>query len=682
MNAAESPQAPSTAAGGIGAVLRVPGFRRFWMALGVASLADWLGLLALTAFANAIAGDGYSEKNFAIAGVLFLRVLPALVIGPIGGYIADRLDRRTTLVVGLVLRALLFASVPLVGTLWWLFVATVLVEAVNAVWLPTKDAAVPTLVSRAQLADANRINLATTYGAALPAAGLFIALSSLAKALESTLGWFGDDAAAVGLSLYVVAGGFALGAVICQTLSGLRRGSSIPVEDQTGMVRTIIDGWAYVGRTPLVRGLVLGVVGAFAAGGVVIGLGRVYVDDLGAGDPGYGVLFGSVFLGLGLGMGLGPRVFPQVSRKRVFGPALAVAGLFLALMALISNMVLAVIFVVGIGFSAGIAWITGYTLLGLEVADDVRGRTFAFVQTLVRLALSLVLAAAPLIAGLIGAHRFRVNDDVTLTYSGAQFTFLLAALAAIAFGIVAFRQMNDRPGVSLLSEIAAGNGPHGSADDRVYTDKGVFIAFEGGEGAGKSTQSERLSTWLRGEGFNVLLTREPGDTPVGSKLRQIVLDPATGELSHRTEALLYAADKSEHVDTVVRPALDRGDVVITDRYVDSTLAYQGAGRALVRDEVEAVARWATARLRPHLTVLLDVEPRVGLSRLDTPDRLEAEPVEFHARVRESFLELAAADPDHYLVIDGGLPVEAIAQLISQRLQPLLAQASRSEATPR
>lgn len=676
------PAAGPKASGGVRAVLQIPVFRRFWLALGVASLADWLGLLALTAFANAIAGDGYSEKNFAIGGVLFLRVLPALVIGPIGGYVADRLDRRTTLVVGLVLRALLFASIPLVGTLWWLFAATVLVEAVNAVWLPTKDAVVPTLVSREELEDANRVNLATTYGAALPAAGLFVALSSLTKILESTLGWVRDDAAAVGVSLYVVAGGFAVGAAICQTLGGLHRGSSIPVEDQTGMIRTIVDGWAYVGRTRLVRGLVLGVVGAFAAGGVVIGLGRVYTYDLGAGDPGYGVLFGAVFLGLGAGMGLGPRVLPQVSRKRTFGPALAVAGLSLALLALTSNMVLAVIFVVGLGFSAGIAWITGYTLLGLEVADDVRGRTFAFVQTLVRLALSLVLAAAPLIAGTIGTHRFRVNDDVTLTYSGAQFTFLLAALAAIAFGIVAFHQMNDRPGVSLFSEIVGGAGQHSPADDRVYTDKGVFVAFEGGEGAGKSTQSERLSAWLRADGFKVISTREPGDTPVGSKLRQIVLDPATGELSHRTEALLYAADKSEHVDTVVRPALDRGDIVVTDRYVDSTLAYQGAGRALVRDEVEAVARWATASLRPHLTVLLDVEPRVGLSRFETPDRLEAEPVEFHARVRESFLELAAADPDHYLVIDGGLPVDEIAQLISERLRPLLAQARRAEDTAR
>jgi DNA polymerase-3 subunit delta' len=142
-----------------------------------------------------------------------------------------------------------------------------------------------------------------------------------------------------------------------------------------------------------------------------------------------------------------------------------------------------------------------------------------------------------------------------------------------------------------------------------------------------------LDEWLRGEGCRTHLTFEPGDTEVGRKLRQIVLDPATGELSHRTEVLLYAADKAEHVDTVVRPALDRGEVVITDRYVDSSLAYQGAGRALDGAEVEWVQRWATADLRPHLTVVLDLPPEQGLGRFAERDRIEGESLEFHQRVR-------------------------------------------------
>ena len=152
--------------------------------------------------------------------------------------------------------------------------------------------------------------------------------------------------------------------------------------------------------------------------------------------------------------------------------------------------------------------------------------------------------------------------------------------------------------------------------------RGVFVCFEGGEGAGKSTQAELLRERLEADGHVVLLTHEPGDTPVGAEVRRIVLDPATGELADRTEALLYAADKAEHIDAVVRPALERGEVVITDRYVDSTLAYQGAGRSLDAAELEWVARWATDDLRPHLTVLLDLDPSAGLTRFEERDRIE------------------------------------------------------------
>ena len=217
-----------------------------------------------------------------------------------------------------------------------------------------------------------------------------------------------------------------------------------------------------------------------------------------------------------------------------------------------------------------------------------------------------------------------------------------------------------------------------AAPSPVYADSGVFVCFEGGEGAGKSTQSALLEQWLRRQGHTVLLTREPGGTDVGAELRRIVLDPATGDLSPRTEALVYAADKAEHVDALVLPALRRGEVVITDRYVDSALAYQGAGRALSAAEVEPVMRWATGGLRPHLTVLLDLEPRAGLGRFEERDRIEAESIEFHQRVRAAFLELAAADDEHYLVLDARAPVAEIHAAVTERLAPLLAQAARTE----
>jgi dTMP kinase len=206
-------------------------------------------------------------------------------------------------------------------------------------------------------------------------------------------------------------------------------------------------------------------------------------------------------------------------------------------------------------------------------------------------------------------------------------------------------------------------------------DTGCFIAFEGGEGAGKSTQAKLLGQRLTGEGYDVLLTHEPGATAVGQQVRQIVLDPATGAISHRTEALLYAADKAEHVDSMVLPALQRGAVVVTDRYVDSSLAYQGAGRGL-DGQLEQVLRWATRDLRPDLTVLLDVPPADGMGRFEERDRIEAEGLAFHEKVRQMFLQLAETH-ENYLVVDGRLPLEEIASQVQQAVAPLLRKATRA-----
>lgn len=191
------------------------------------------------------------------------------------------------------------------------------------------------------------------------------------------------------------------------------------------------------------------------------------------------------------------------------------------------------------------------------------------------------------------------------------------------------------------------------------TAAGAFVVFEGGEGVGKSTQVARLASFLRAQGHRVVCTREPGSTPVGKAIREILLDPATGALDHHTEALLYAADRAEHVATVVRPALARGDVVISDRYVDSSLAYQGAGRALAVNEVADLSSWATGGLHPDLTVVLDVAPEVGLARFDGADRLEAESLDFHRRVRQGFLDRVAAEPHRYAVVDADQDVEII-----------------------
>lgn len=192
---------------------------------------------------------------------------------------------------------------------------------------------------------------------------------------------------------------------------------------------------------------------------------------------------------------------------------------------------------------------------------------------------------------------------------------------------------------------------------------GFFVAFEGGEGVGKSTQIARLGAWLRGLGHQVVETREPGGTPLGQELRRLVLDP-DGHVTPRAETLIYAADRAHHVDTVIRPALAAGAIVLTDRYVDSTNAYQGAGRQL--DGARAVTTWATGGLLPDLTVLLDLDPRIGLRRAgarSAPDRLESASLGFHDAVRQAFLDLAAEEPPRYVVLAADAPVDALATAI-------------------
>lgn len=201
--------------------------------------------------------------------------------------------------------------------------------------------------------------------------------------------------------------------------------------------------------------------------------------------------------------------------------------------------------------------------------------------------------------------------------------------------------------------------------------RALFVAFEGGEGSGKSTQARLLATHFETLGHQVLVTFEPGDSAAGAAIRAIVLDPATGHLAPRAEALLYAADRAHHVATVVRPALARGITVITDRYLDSSVAYQGAGRVLERDEVERLSRWATEGLLPDLTVLLDIDPAVGLPRAGHPDRLEAEPLDFHRRVREAFLGLAAADAGRYVVVAADRAADVVASDVRRGVQAWL-----------
>lgn len=196
---------------------------------------------------------------------------------------------------------------------------------------------------------------------------------------------------------------------------------------------------------------------------------------------------------------------------------------------------------------------------------------------------------------------------------------------------------------------------------------GRFITLEGGDGAGKTTQAALLTDWLEANGRTVVRTREPGGTDLGQRIRDMVLHER-GHVAPRAEALLYAADRAHHVETVVRPALERGEVVLQDRYIDSSVAYQGVARGLGADRIRSVSEWAADGLAPDLTVLLDLDVTVGRARVaaargDTFDRLESEAAAFHETVRGAFLDAAAAEPARFLVVDASAPAEDVQRAV-------------------
>jgi dTMP kinase len=617
------------------------------------SLGDWLGLLATTAMAQQLSGGDYATANFAIAGVFIARLLPAVFLGPLAGVIADKLDRRKLMVSCDIVRAGLYISIPIFHNYFWLYTATILVECVTLFWSPAKEASVPNLVPREKLESANQVSLLAAYGTAPIAALLFTFLSLFTSAFVALIPNF--NATAVDIALYVNALSFAFAAFTIWNLREIPKGAAAKHAADTGILKSLLEGWKAVSGSKIIRGLILGMVGAFVAAGAVIGLARTFVGDLGGGEAAYGVLFGAVFTGLAAGIAFGPKVFAQFSRRRLFGASLTIAGLFLVGLAAIPNLVLAVFTVIALGAFSGICWVTGFTMLGMEVADEVRGRTFAFVQSLIRVVLVAVLALAPLIAAAVGEHTFEFQNT-QVSYNGAAVTILIAGLIASFIGALSYHQMKDRPNVSLWSDISnAIKGELGGITGAPT--KGTFIVFEGGEGIGKSTQAKLLKAWLEQEGESVVLTREPGGSDLGIEIRKILLSHSTGEISPRAEALLYAADRAHHVYSVIRPALAAGQVVIGDRYFDSSIAYQGAGRVLEPGEVARISRWATESLFPTLTIIIDLSAEIGLGRLKSKDRLESQPIDFHERVRQEFLQLSLLDPERYFIVDGNKTIE-------------------------
>jgi dTMP kinase len=696
-------------------VLSIKSFRRLWIATSLSSLGDWLSLLALSALAYSLTGRRVQETagTIAVSGVWITSLLPYLLFGPVAGAVADRLDRRINLVVGDVVRALLYLSIPLnlvfgfANKLTWLYIAQFLACCASLFWTPAKDASIPNLVPPDKLDQANQYSLLTTYGTAPLASLIFVVFAKISLGLSNgPVSYFGNPAQGqVSLALYFNVITFVISAFTVYSLRDLPQRRTGEAISAPSVAKAIWQGWQFIGQNRVVRGLTTGMIGAFAGAGVVVGLGYAYIRTaLNGGSAGWGTVFAAMFIGLALGMSAGVRFLGKFSKRRLFGLAIAVAGVPLALIGLIPNLPVVVFLVVVLGILAGMAYVTAYTVVGREVDDDTRGRTFAFLQSALRVVMFGVIALSGLLAGAItslfgslsGSNNVKVG---TVTYHavGNNVVLLLAAVVAMVLGYRAYRQMDDRPGMPLLPDLAAAirgktlpynpeqavpapgrrgsdawAGAAGAGLSEQPDERGLLLAFEGGEGAGKSTQARLLAIWLRENGYDVLATHEPGATKVGMRLRALLLDTAHTGLSPWAEVMMYAADRSEHVSSVIQPALARGTIVVTDRYVDSTLAYQGGGRQLPLNAIRRVNELATGGLVPDLTFLLDLPPAEGLGRrARSADRLEAEPEQFHERVRATFLALARAEPDRYVVLDARMDPTQLSKAVQAAVRERL-----------
>ncbi|MBT2399293.1 dTMP kinase [Streptomyces sp. ISL-100] len=680
------------------ALLRIPPLRRLWSAQLVGNTGDALALLVLlllslqAAISEGSFGGGYRGAAFAVAAVFGARILAtfifgALLLGPVSTLTGPSgpLDRCWTMIGADGLRLGLLVVAPLwidwtPDTAQAVLMITVFVAGVaERFWTVAKEGAAPALLPAPppegatvrplpdHLDALRRLSLRTSFVALPAAAAVLLAATLVGNLLGTGIDWFSQHQAALGS--YVAAGLFAASVSTlfflelpdAQTprarspLEGLRRpktGTGVD-KGRTGAIRLIVVACAAVA----------GAVAAAAAVAVLHG------KDLGGGPATFALLFLALTGGSVIGIRSAQKVLPTLSRRRLLSLAIAFTGIALLAMGVVPDTATVLMITLLAGFSAGVAANTGHTLLDQETEDFRRARTTEHLHAVVRVYMALGAVVAPVLAAAIGPHRL-ASGSFVFAHGGAAFTLMLVGALLLPVAALVLAKADDRQGVPLRRDLR--EALRGGEPDQAPAATGFFIAMEGGDGAGKSTQVGALAEWIRNKGHEVVVTREPGATPIGKRLRSILLDVSSAGLSNRAEALLYAADRAEHVDSVVRPALERGAVVITDRYVDSSVAYQGAGRDLSPTEIARISRWATDGLVPHLTVLLDVSPETARERFtEAPDRLESEPPEFHARVRHGFLTLAAADPGRYLVVDAGQDPESVTTVVRHRLDRML-----------
>src|SRR6195952_5390939 len=493
-------------------LLRIPVFRRLWAAIAVSSFGDWLGLLATTALAAYLTKDSSKlAQGAAVSGVLLTRLLPDLILGPIAGALVDKFDRRRVAVIGDTIAGLLYLSIVIGGNLTWLLIAQFLVEAVGLFSNPAKQAMMVNIVPRERLAVANQLNYVSIYGMVPVAAAVFALLSTVAQ-------FFGAPAAngATGTSQLIsgptssIAIDVALGIdactyfVVAATVFFSRHLiPSFTSERSVGksIFSLIREGVSFIKNSRVMRAVYIGILGAFFAGGLTAGVAQAYVSALGAGNAGYGILFGSVFTGLAIGMLIGPKVLPVVPRRMVFTSSIGAAGLVLIVMSLLQDFLGATIAAAVMGLFAGIAWINGFTMIGHEVSDALRGRVFGFVMSSVRLTLLATIAAGPVIAGAVGSHLVLIGS-FQWRLSGAALVLAAGGLIAILVSGYAARQVGA-PGGGFLRLMLRHRRPEDLIDEAEYP--GVLLAVEGADAGTVSAYAAAIERHVGGQGFTVVV---------------------------------------------------------------------------------------------------------------------------------------------------------------------------------
>jgi dTMP kinase len=640
-----------------------PSFSKLLAAMAVSSLGDWVGFVAVASIVTNLA-ESPATKSYAVAGVMTARMLPAILFGPLAGTLVDRMDRKRLMITADLARGALYASMPFLGQLWSIFALSFLIECLSLLWTPARDASLPNLVPRRQLANANSIGLVTTYGT-LPLGGLvFTVLTGVAAALGGRISYFRDTPES--LALWLDACTFLFSAAMISRIA-IRSAPQLSAMklDLSRFGKDIMDGLRFLRGNSVASAMTTGIVVAFSAVGAVLALGPIFArETLSAGAAGWGILVTSFGIGMGIGLAslnIASRFF---DRERIFSWSMIAAAITLFVLAAMPNLSFAAVVTVVLGFFCGSTWVTGYTLLQENVTDEFRGRTFGSLTVMARLGLFVSLAAFPLLAGIVGDHAVSIGGQ-RFDLSGTRASLWIAGLGVIVAGAVTRRGLRRRR-VSKPQALAL--TPRIKQGSRT----GIFIAFEGVEGAGKGTQVRLAKEFFEHEGFEVLITREPGGTPVGEKVRELLLDPDTGRIEPRTEALLFAASRAQHVATVIRPALAEGKVVICDRYVDSSLAYQGVARGLGEPDVLTLNVWATQGLFPDLVILLHLEPELGLLRsTEAPDRMELESGDFHAKVADAYLKIAEEHPERFVTIEANETPDVVQTQVEEALRKML-----------